>query len=1197
MRNKIFGLLLALSLAVLSPFGSARPLHAGRIHPAMRADSQTDDLIVAWHLPLLIASNGSQAIDQCVRMAFAVNPFNPSLTGTLSYSASQAETYDPSPQDRLRVVYADGGAIEFRFFTIQGYADAGADEFLNSDYQLDCRATAASISDLRVVANRTGSIVSVASSGSLSFAETVYEIDVETTSDIYFESSFGGSEYRSSTTLAGEATSNGFALQFDESLFYHLVTSGSDSASLNQRTTNSQWQSQGSRYTLQKGWLTQSYKDGKPSRLQSEWRTSGTLQRDNRAWGDIKGELTDDYFHVQATVAGQTVNLQSIPLTASAPPIAPAISGKEPKLTTHTPGGKTMWEANTQERMAIAVNLLALAFGVEEEFMLPIVAQAGVDDEAMTAIVVLAARMQNISLEYVSARGLLQEALDDLDGSGQEDVEAGLRTELGRTLIYLGESGTALTHFERALALYRRVGDVEQQAVVLTNMAYIYAARAQYEKALINYLDALATYERLNEEAASATTPSLHQQLFQIRAPFNQSAVYNSIGSLYHTLGENRQAEIAYTNALSVSQKAEDPVSQEKGADRSGQMTALHNLGKLYIDTKDYAKSQSVLEEALAIDSDRFDPIGSGYILSTLGDLSDEREKYDEALEYYAQAQTTFAGVENALGAALVENQIGVTYIKLADYASAIKHLQKALTFYENNGYRTDQATVLSNLGFVQEEQRNLTEALALYRQSVEVLETIQGEIRTDTAKSAFLSGVSGVYAHLIDLLWQTGRQSEAFVYAERARARAFLTLIGNAPLSLQTGSDKELAAQETALRNRIYALQNELVAEKDRPLDGEAPRSGRLAEALKAARAEYEQLLTRLKLINPEYAAIVQIETLSLADVRASALDSETTLIEYFVLEDRVLVWIIERKRTRTVELKVGYAQLVYSVERLRELIKTKGAIATQAGQLYDTLIAPLVGSISHDNLVIVPHNVLHYLPFAALWNSSTQRYLLQDYTISYAPSASALPFLQAKSNPNRGRLLAMGNPDNSLLHASEEVAAVAALYGSRAYVGSQASENRFLSNAPQADILQLAVHGIYQPATPLFSRLELAKGSNTDGFLEVHEILGLDLRNANLVVLSACNSALGEQTSGDEIVGLTRAFLTAGAPSVVSTLWSIDDAASTALMKQFHTHILSAEMTIAESLRQAQMDILSQAERHAPYYWAAFILTGNAE
>ncbi|HRJ40905.1 MAG: CHAT domain-containing protein [Caldilineaceae bacterium] len=1185
MRKKIFSLLLALSIALLSAFGSPRPANAGRIVPSIRADSQTDDLIVAWHLPLLIASSGSQAIDQCVRMAFAVNRWNTTLTGTLSYSASQTETYDPSPRDRLRVIYADGSRAEFRFSKIQGYVDMGADEFLSNDYQLDCQATAGSTADLRVVANRTGSIVSVTSSGSLSFAETVYDIDVESSSDIYFESSFGGSEYRSKTTLAGEATSSGFALEFDESLFYHQVTFEGESAALNQRTTNSQWQGQGSRYTLQKGWLTQSYKDGKPSRLQSEWRASGTLQRDNRAWGDISGQLTDNYFHAQATVGGQTINLQSIPLTASAPLIAPAISGREPTLTSRTPDGKTIWEANTLERTAIAVKLLALSFGLEEEFMLPIVSQMGVDDSTMAAVVILTARMQNGSLEYDSAHGLLQEALDDLGNTGQEDVEAGLLTELGRTLVYLGDMRTALTHFERALLLHRQVNDAEQQAVVLANMAYIYDAQAEYEKALTNYLAALEAYRRLN--AASTTAPSLSQELFQVRSPFNQRAIYNNIGSLYHTLGEDRKAENAYKNALSISQKA---------ADTAGQATALHNLGKLYTDTGDYAKSQTALEEALAIANSRFDPNGSGHILAALGDLSDAQKEYDDALEYYAQAQRLFAGSENGPGAALVDNQIGLTRLKLADYKNAVKHLQKALTFYEGNGYRTDQATVLSNLGFTQEEQGNLTEALASYRQAVGVIETIQGEIRIDSAKSAFLAGASGVYSHLIDLLWQTGKESEAFTYAERARARAFLTLIGNAPLSLQTGSDKDLAAQETALRNRIYDLQNALVAEKDRPQDAEASRSDQLAEDLKAARTEYEQLLTRLKLTNPEYAAITQIETLSLAEVRAGALDDETTLIEYFVLEDRTLAWVIDRNRTRTVELKIDYTQLVHSVDRLRYFIADKDpAAVTTAGQLYSALIAPLTPHIRHENLVIVPHNVLHYLPFAALWNSRTQRYLLEDYTISHAPSASALPFLQAKSNLDRGQLLALGNPDNSLSYASTEVVAVAALYGTRAYLGSQASESRFRSSASQADILLLAVHGIYEPSTPLFSRVELAKGNGQDGFLEVHEILGLDLKNANLVVLSACNAALGKQTSGDEIVGLTRAFLTAGAPAVVSTLWAINDEASAVLMETFHRHLKIDGLTIAQSLRQAQIDVLADEKWALPYYWAAFMLTGD--
>ena len=240
------------------------------------------------------------------------------------------------------------------------------------------------------------------------------------------------------------------------------------------------------------------------------------------------------------------------------------------------------------------------------------------------------------------------------------------------------------------------------------------------------------------------------------------------------------------------------------------------------------------------------------------------------------------------------------------------------------------------------------------------------------------------------------------------------------------------------------------------------------------------------------------------------------------------------------------------------------------------------------------MPHGVLHYLPFAALWNAQDARYLIEDYSITYAPSASVLSFIQNKRNINEGHLLAMGNPDGSLRYAEIEVTAIADLYNAAPLLRNQASETQLRTLAPHADLLHVAAHGIYDPFNPLFTRVELAAEDGNNGYLEVHEVYGLDLRAANLVVLSACESGLGELSLGNEIVGLTRAFLYAGTPSVVTTLWTIDDEASGALMLAFYNH-LRAGLSTAEALRQAQREQIEQDNRRFPYYWAAFTLNGD--
>jgi CHAT domain-containing protein len=213
--------------------------------------------------------------------------------------------------------------------------------------------------------------------------------------------------------------------------------------------------------------------------------------------------------------------------------------------------------------------------------------------------------------------------------------------------------------------------------------------------------------------------------------------------------------------------------------------------------------------------------------------------------------------------------------------------------------------------------------------------------------------------------------------------------------------------------------------------------------------------------------------------------------------------------------------------------------------------------------------------------------------------PSVSALPFIRANAQARGWSALFIGNPAtgntqlDSLPYAEKEVQWIADLYGVSPLIGSVATESQIKEQVSKAGIVHLAAHGIYNPIAPLYSSIALASDEKNDGLLEVHEIYGLDLRKTNLVVLSACETQLGELSSGDELVGLTRAFFFAGTPTVVASLWSVNDAATSILMERFYTH-MRAGLGKAEALRQAQIDV--RAKYPNPYYWAGFVLSGDS-
>jgi CHAT domain-containing protein len=198
-------------------------------------------------------------------------------------------------------------------------------------------------------------------------------------------------------------------------------------------------------------------------------------------------------------------------------------------------------------------------------------------------------------------------------------------------------------------------------------------------------------------------------------------------------------------------------------------------------------------------------------------------------------------------------------------------------------------------------------------------------------------------------------------------------------------------------------------------------------------------------------------------------------------------------------------------------------------------------------------------------------------------------------------GCLLALGNPDGSLPQAAREVQAVATLHGGSALVGSEARESLLHDAAPTVGILHLAAHTVYDPRRPLFTYVALAadgeapaSSERTDGRLHVYEIYDIDLHAASLVVLSGCSTALGLRDDGDDVVDLTRAFLYAGTPAVVSTLWLVDDVASSAVMEKFYRRLRQGEAT-AGALRHAQLEVLAPGAWREPYFWAAFTLSGD--
>lgn len=460
--------------------------------------------------------------------------------------------------------------------------------------------------------------------------------------------------------------------------------------------------------------------------------------------------------------------------------------------------------------------------------------------------------------------------------------------------------------------------------------------------------------------------------------------------------------------------------------------------------------------------------------------------------------------------------------------------------------------------------------AIDYFEQAVQVIESQRRSIETEAGRMSFVGDKQEVYRDLIDALIDAGRPAEAFAYAERGKARALVDILASKE---SFGSSRPGDAE---LLKRFQTQEAQLIRQAREQGADVAQRSGSARRDLIAQ--------------SPELASLVTVPALS-ADELLGLLPAGETVVEYYGQGDDLFAFVADRSGVRAVRLDTE--GLDEAVTRFRRGVSRPGndAWRTPGAVLYQRLVEPL--GVGAGRVTIVPHGALHYLPFAAI-PLDGGGFLMDRWKIAVLPSTSVLKFVGTEQ-PGQG-LLAFGNPDLGdpkwdLPGAEAEARAIAGTApGAQTLLRNQATETALRQLAPGQDILHLASHGVFDPSNPLNSALLLASDNRNDGRLTASEIYELRL-NASLVTLSACQTGLGLVRSGDDVVGLIRGFMFAGADAIVSSLWLVDDAATSQLMQVLYQ--ARAGAGVRGALRQAQLALRESGRQH-PYYWAAFQLTG---
>ncbi len=778
-----------------------------------------------------------------------------------------------------------------------------------------------------------------------------------------------------------------------------------------------------------------------------------------------------------------------------------------------------------------------------------------------------------------------------------------LRTIGTTNLKRLNLAATARGWYQRAFVKAKDAGDRRVQAEILLDLVRCELAEGSYEEALELAGDAEEEFEKLEdsrgragallEQAKGLWYLGEYQRAFSSQRKARRYAeaakdvrlliMARSLGGLIAlNLGDLAGAEASLQQAL-----------EEAGSAslRDEQAVQLNNLGIVSREKGDLDGARERFRQALGIDTALKSTLGRAYDLRNLGIVEQMQGNLDKAASHLTEALELTRSINDRFNEVKVLHGLSRLNLAQGDLKSAWRHAQGAYNVSVKLGLREVVWRSLRTLGEIARRQGKLAQAEGHYREAIKLVERMRASLKAEEFRSGFLDNKFDLYEDMIHLLLDTGKNELALEYSERSRARGFLDLLANRRVKVGGSGNQEMFKQVRRLRRKLAPL-----AEEVRRTEGKERKAAEAAFV--RARKEYREKFEQLRRLQPALTDFIEVRPADTPEIR-NQLPEDVALLAYYVTSADTIAWVIRKNGVQAHRLSLGKKDLQSRVEKVRRLLQNFSPADRELRGLYDVLIRPLKRDLAGiRNLGVLPHDVLNYLPFAAL-QAGDSEYLSDRYRVFTAPSASVLRVLLRRQRDRfgpAGGLLALGNPALGdpaldLPFAEKEAAAVGFEQpGGDVALGEKATEAVFREKAGLSEYLHLACHGEFNPKSPLFSSLKLAPGGGQDGDLTALEVFSLSL-SARLVTLSACQTGLGKLKSGDEIIGFNRAFLAAGAGCIISSLWRVSDVATAVMMKRFYRYLRTA--TPLEALHRAQQVV----RRYFPHpaYWSGFTLVGT--
>lgn len=809
---------------------------------------------------------------------------------------------------------------------------------------------------------------------------------------------------------------------------------------------------------------------------------------------------------------------------------------------------------------------------------------------------------------FENAHADLVQALElfrSLDDSRQQ---VSVSNWLGRVLGHLGEVSSAIRTLEEAGTIARRIGDQRGLASSLNNLGLLAQWRGKHLEATQHFESALAVAQTIKDEE--------EQVIFLLNRGISEARMAD-FGSALNTLKEARQLTLLLPRTRSmVERRIEIEIELAWVLHLTGDSkNALSLLG----DAMEQSQATEI-SMAEAIARDRL-----GTVLQDLGN-------HGASLLNYRASQRLVDSHGNLRDRASTQANLGWLFAHWKRPVEAQIELQASLEAFKRLGDRPGQAHSLVGLALTSRLTGQLDIALRYLEEAIELVDTLQveGGRWGDRYRSI---PVWQQYRELqIDLLVElhkkrpnAGFGARAFLISDRSRARGLYELLQEAQLELDPTTPPDLRQQEEDVKTKLLALEDRLLSLRIQQASPEVIDG--MALRVSEQERELERIARQIRQTNSAFESLRRPQGTTMREVQA-LLDSETTLLSFELGEQRSFLFVLNQSQLDVYTLPPrsvieGAALTLWRTLSTQRSPGTRSQIAGVAQKLSDMLLAPASRALRGRQLIIVGDGVLHYLPFTALPQpGSPERLMVERFELAHVPSAEILGLLrdrQGTRSTDSSRIAIFADPTFSTptRQAKSDTPSVslAPLPYSRAEaeairrkvppdkvfvaLGSDASLERLAGlDGQNFGILHLATHGFVNEADPRQSGILLsmsdAANQPIDGFLSLNEIYDLKLPT-DLVVLSACRTALGEHVRGVGLIGLTRGFYYAGASRLVVSLWNVDDKATAVLMDHFYEALLVEGLRPSAALRKAQLEVRQRADWKAPYYWAGFVLQGD--